>query len=55
VSALFLSLRAQQPAGVLIGVTVTVGGLSVEWAFHSGSFELNGDGCSTVVLIDLSH
>jgi len=31
VSALYLSLRAQQPAGVLIGLTVTVGGLSAQW------------------------
>jgi len=33
VLALSLSLRSQQPSGVLIGVTVTVGGLSVEWEF----------------------
>jgi len=45
VSALFLSLRAKQFAGVLVGATVTVGGLSVEWAFHSGNFELDGDSC----------
>jgi len=54
VSALSLSLRAQQPAGVLIGVTVTVGGLIVEWAFHSGNFELDGDSGSIYRCWDLS-